>query len=817
MGFDPNKGGNGDTGNSGNSNVWDMGDFRYTGYGNVVYRDDLANQNNSADQNKDKVKIIPQEDFGDGDDFTLVDLDKSANTSDRDYGKALRDAMAVDNMSYNPDRSIQIADSGVSIQDASKKYNNPIVVPAPANVIDGGDNNPGKPINIVDPLSNPEPKGDTSIDVGAVKKRMQNGIDDDLNKFNPGDPNIAKGYEEDTGNAEKRGRVASIIEKARKSGIGKAFVRATIGVLLLGSLVGMGAKSGLLNKKAAQNATAIEQKAPGPQGGEKDGSTLATAAINEMFKRQSETEKSAENLDTKVDITYVDGEVLEGVNYEFGGDNTGADLLDNVNVEPGHYGPLTNKPANWVHNEGNRYREGQTSKEALTALRTEVDQGINVRLGNIAPLVQDGYVYGYFGEGDNINTENMTQTGYEFSTNSEEYQSKKEMLQRDHAEREKEMSHDIILLNEGDVYSSIGAWDIKNADGTARPKFFTDSHVTTGEAGLMVRTDIDKATGLNYYEAHPEIKERVLRVMGLIEVGASEKEVQDAMAKWTVGGRLVGCMQYVCFKKTPEKNIIPPVEKTIPPEKIVPPVEKTIPPDTVPPVEKIIPPEIVPPAPTPENNTVTNENKITTGTRHIITSTGGKHTHNTITRDDEKPRENETPKNKEIPPEPEGKTPKDKEVPPDENPKGGEKVLEAKTENVVGGNEFDSQKEVTVTDQNAAPLAGETTNNATMESSGDQLSNKEVATQSVIVIFTMKGQFNENNASVSKEEAENKSINTSLTNENLATNSSEAPADSFERQTVADEVVNESNGETAAQSSYDASAAEANYDFYSAF
>lgn len=798
MGLDPNKSGNGDTGNSGNSNVWDMGDFRYTGYGNVVYRDDLANQNNSADQNKDKVKIIPQEDFGDGDDFTLVDLDKSANTSDRDYDKALRDAMAVNNMSYNPDRPIQIADSGVSIQDASKKYNNPIVVPAPANVIGGGDSNPGKPIN-VDPLSNPEPKGDASIDVGAVKKRMQNGVDDDANKFNPGDPNIAKGYEEDTGNAEKRGRVARIIEKARKSGIGKAFVRATIGVLLLGTLVGVGAKSGLLNRKTAQNATAIEQKAPDSQDGETDGSALATKEIDGLLGNQSESEKSAENLDTKVDITYADGEVLEGVNYEFGGDNTGADLLDNVNVEPGHYGPLTNKPANWVHNEGNRYREGQTSKEALTALRTEVDQGINVRLGNIAPLVQDGYVYGYFGEGDNINTENMTQTGYEFSTNSEEYQSKKEMLQRDHAEREKEMSHDIILLNEGDVYSSIGAWDIKNADGTARPKFFTDSHVTTGEAGLMVRTDIDKATGLNYYEAHPEIKERVLRVMGLIEVGASEKEVQDAMAKWTVGGRLVGCMQYVCFKKTPEKNIIPPVEKTIPPEKVVPPVEK------------IIPPEIVPPAPTPENNTVTNENKITTGTRHIITSTGGKHTHNTITRDDEKPRENETPKNKEIPPEPEGKTPKDKEVPPDENPKGGEKVLEAKTENVVGGNEFDSQKEVTVTDQNAAPLAGETTNNATMESSGDQLSNKEVATQSVI------GEFNENNASVSKEEAENKSINTSLTNENLATNSSEAPADSFERQTVADEVVNESNGETAAQSSYDASAAEANYDFYSAF
>lgn len=805
MGFDPNKGGNGDTGNSGNSNVWDMGGFSYPGYGNVVYRDDLTNQNNSTDQNKDKAKITAIEDFDDdADDFVTVDLDKSVNTSGRDYGKAIRDAMTVNDVNYSSDRPIQIIDSGINVQDVSKNYNDPVfVTPAQANVIDGGDNNPGNSINIVDDSSNTEPKGSASVDVDAVKNRIQNGVDNDVNKFNPGDPNIVREYEEDTGNAEKRGLVAGIMEKVRKSGVGKLFVKATIGALLLASLAGIGANSGLLNKKATQNVTAIEQKAPGSQDGETDGSALATAEIDGLLGNQSETEKSAENLDTKVNITYADGEVLEGVNYEFGGDNTGADLLDNVNVEPGHYGPLTNKPANWVHNEGNRFREGQASKEALTALRMEVDQGINVRLGNIAPLVQDGYVYGYFGEGDNINPENMTQTGYEFSTNSEEYQSKKEMLQRDHAEREKEMSHDIILLNEGDVYSSIGAWDIKNADGTARPKFFTDSHVTTGEAGLMVRTDIDKATGLNYYEAHPEIKERVLRVMGLIEVGASEKEVQDAMAKWTVGGRLVGCMQYVCFKNTPKQKIIPPVEKTITPT-----------PESTPNIDtKIIPPaqQVIPPAPTPENETTTTENKITTGTRHIITSTNGKHTHNTIIREDEKPRDKETPKDKEIPPEPEKETPKNKEVPPDENPKGGEKVLEAKTENVVGGNEFDSQKEVTVTDQNAAPLAGEATNNATMESSGDQLSNREVATQSVI------GEFNENNASVSKEEAENKSISTSVTNENLAPNSSEAPADSFERQTVADEVVNESNGETAAQSSYDTSAAEANYDFYSAF
>ena len=78
MGFDPNKkGGNGDTGNSGNNNVWNMGGLSYAGYGNVVYRDGLANQNNSADQNKDKAKITAVEDFDDdADDFVTVDLNK---------------------------------------------------------------------------------------------------------------------------------------------------------------------------------------------------------------------------------------------------------------------------------------------------------------------------------------------------------------------------------------------------------------------------------------------------------------------------------------------------------------------------------------------------------------------------------------------------------------------------------------------------------------------------------------------------------------------------------------------------------------------
>ncbi|MFC2702503.1 MAG: hypothetical protein ACFN3A_01665 [Candidatus Nanosyncoccus sp.] len=391
---------------------------------------------------------------------------------------------------------------------------------------------------------------------------------DNLNSFDEGDKNAfdgipvkkqseKNGANQDSSEKDKiddaeridtiGGKVHNIINHIKKSGIGKKFALGCAILALVGTVGSTVNRSGLMNNKTVNTAGQPKIEGTSETGVGQTGSEAATNDLDAKF--------SAEKFDTKVDISYVDGEVMKGVDCEFGGDNTGADLLDDVNVEPGHYGPLTHKLANWVHNEGNRYREGQTSPEALTALRAEVDQSITGRLGNIAPLVQEGYVFGYFGEGDNINVKNMTQTGYEFSTNSEEYQGKKESLQRDYAEREKEMSHDIILLNKGDTYASIGAWDIKNADGTARPDFFTDNHVTTVEAGLMVRTDIDKATGLNYYDAHPEIKERVLRVMGLIEVGASEKEVQDAMAEWTVGGRLVGCMQFACFKKTPEKKI----------------------------------------------------------------------------------------------------------------------------------------------------------------------------------------------------------------------------------------------------------------------
>ena len=621
----------------------------------------------------------------------------------------------------------------------------------------------GNILNQVSDVLNPYSATEGEEPKWAVNINTDSNNIDSLNSFDEGNKNAFDGIQvkkqseknganQDSSEKDKiddaeridtiGGKVHNIMNHIKKSGIGKKFALGCAILALVGTVGSTVNRSGLMNNKTVNTAGQPKIEGTSEAGVGQTGSEAATNDLDAEF--------SAEKFDTKVDISYVDGEVMRGVDCEFGGDNTGADLLDNVNVEPGHYGPLTHKLANWVHNEGNRYREGQTSPEALTALRAEVDQSITGRLGNIAPLVQEGYVFGYFGEGDNINVKNMTQTGYEFSTNSEEYQSKKESLQRDYIEREKEMSHDIILLNKGDTYASIGAWDIKNVDGTARPDFFTDNHVTAVEAGLMVRTDIDKATGLNYYDAHPEIKERVLRVMGLIEVGASEKEVQDVMAKWTVGGRLVGCMQFACFKKTPEKKIIPPVEKKIPPEKIIPPVEKKIPP-----VEIIPPAEIIPPTPTPE------------------------------------PTPEPTPTPTPTP------TPK-----PEDKPKENEKVLEPKTDHVAGANEFDTQKGATVTDQSVEATLGTETDNARVEAPGSEIENKTIEQKEVVEEYTPKDESGAENTG--------KSIDTVENNSNLNTGASEKQSDAEAKEVV--EEVKEST-EKAPDTSYDLDRASAEWDF----
>lgn len=791
MGLDPNKSGNGDTGNSGNINEWgDMRNLSYTGNGKVVY--------------KGGAYIEPREDFGDGDDFTLVDLDKSANTSGRDYSKPLRDAMAANNVNDSSDRPIQIADSGVSTQDVSKNHNyHAYFVSIPGN----------------------------SAEEGGTK--LQNEADDDANKFNPGDPNIAKGYEEDTGNTEKRGLVAGIMEKVRKSGVGKLFVRTTIGALLLGTLVGAGANSGLLNRKTAQNATAIEQRALGYQQESDSGSIDVVKALDDTAAVQSGEKSEADKLNNRVDIKLTNGAVLEGVDFSLGGDNSGVDMVDKANMDSEHAGAFTHAYSDWINGGAAReYKSALGNEDAMNALNLKATERMNERMGNVGLLTKNYYKFADFDNLDLVNQENMGKNLINLMKDPAQYSIQRAIVEQKNKEFAEKTTQSLTVLERNkDNYCSeyVKLFD-ENGNETNdisrvyRAEYRTDESVNPVEGDALVMQFSDKETGLNYVESHPEVKEKWMRSCNLIKPGASDTEIQKAMSKWRYVGVLVVCGQD-CW----ELNIVEQDSSTTyKAEYITPRSSSTS-------TSISITPEL-PGNPDPkldDGSGIYKEEGDGSGThkdeddssKKIIRRIyrGGNHHDDSSgihesdkKKDDETPKETpknnpgETPKEtpEETPKETPGETPKET---PGENPKDNEKVLEAKTENVVGGNEFDSQKAGTATDQSAAPLGAEATNNSMMESSGSQLSNGEVADQSVI------GEFTENNASVSKEESENKGISTSVTNENRATNSSEAPADSFERQTVADEVVNESNGETAAQNSYDTSAAEANYDFYSAF
>ena len=486
---------------------------------------DGASDNNVDPLKSSKIDIVDDAD----DDFEEVDL-YSNNINDGSTNN-VSDQEPVIVVGQGDLKDGRVSDKFLSSIDGAQAYYRNNRINKLNNVGDKDDakiNNDDEGVPVTGQPNKPSDSKDT------VKDGVDNDTDSRVNRMDT------------NGN-----KVRSIMDRFKKTGIGKLFVGACIVTALVG-MFGATHQNGFKNGEASATAKIESQLNAGSNENQEDG-TGSEGATNQLdeIATASSTEKSAEKLNTNADVRYVDGEVFTDVNQEFGGDNTGADLLDNKNIESTHADPLTNKLAKWVDNEGNVFEAAQANPEAQAAFKLEVNSEINRRIGNIAPLVQEGYVLGYFGEGDNINNANMTQTGYEFSTDSNEYQNKKELIQADYINRVGEKTYKIGLLRKGQHYASIGARKIVNPDGTARPNFFSDNDVNASINGTMYLEEFDAASGLNYYDAHPEIKERVLRVLDLIKTGASEDAIQDAMNSWTII-RLPGCMQYGALKKTPE-------------------------------------------------------------------------------------------------------------------------------------------------------------------------------------------------------------------------------------------------------------------------
>ena len=632
---------------------------------------DGASDNNVDPLKSSKIDIVDDAD----DDFEEVDL-YSNNINDGSTNN-VSDQEPVIVVGQGDLKDGRVSDKFLSSIDGAQAYYRNNRINKLNNVGDKDDakiNNDDEGVPVTGQPNKPSDSKDT------VKDDVDNDTDSRVNRMDT------------NGN-----KVRSIMDRFKKTGIGKLFVGACIVTALVG-MFGATHQNGFKNGEASATAKIESQLNAGSNENQEDG-TGSEGATNQLDETAtaSSTEKSAEKLNTNADVRYVDGEVFTDVNQEFGGDNTGADLLDNKNIESTHADPLTNKLAKWVDNEGNVFEAAQANPEAQAAFKLEVNSEINRRIGNIAPLVQEGYVLGYFGEGDNINNANMTQTGYEFSTDSNEYQNKKELIQADYINRVGEKTYEIGLLRKGQHYASIGARKIVNPDGTARPNFFSDNDVNASINGTMYLEEFDAASGLNYYDAHPEIKERVLRVLDLIKTGASEDAIQDAMNSWTII-RLPGCMQYGAIKKTPKptpnKNITPTPDKEITPtpnKNITPTPDKEI-------------------TPTPKDN----------------------------------PKDNETPKD----------NPKNNETPKD-NPKDNEKVLESKTDNVRGANEFDTQKTNTVTDQTVEATLGSEQKNARVETAGAEVGDKAVEEKEVVEEFSTKDESGMENADKTLDQVEN--------------------------------------------------------------
>ncbi|RYC73657.1 hypothetical protein [Candidatus Nanosyncoccus nanoralicus] len=767
----PNKLGNGNSGDSTLINDWkDIGDLI-----------DFAPANNNVEPSKSsKIDIVDDVD----DDFEEVDLDGATkNTLGQEPVIVVgQDDLNSDRVSNSFLSSVDGALARYQDDRINKANNAGDKDDAKIDIVDDNDDLDGAPV-VGQPNKISDSKDTAKDDVG-------NNVDDDIDDS-----------PERTGTIGNK--VRNIMDRFKKTGIGKLFVKGCLVAALVGA-IGVahhnGYNSGAANATAKMEAKINEMEAKINSINESQlGSDAATKELDRTATT-SNAEVDTEKTDKSVDVVTADGRVIESVNFELGGDNSGADMIDRSLMESSHFGALTTKPAEWLNGgEGAEFRAAEGNADAMDSLLKKSIEEFNGHAGDVAVLVQEAYSLGYVDKAQ-MSLEQKGADTMAIMKDNAKYNDMKSFVEQKKIDLEKNMGHGLMLLTDGQHYASpyIRAVDAqgnlaKSVSEIQSVSHHVDKSVNPYEGGVLVITDVVQGTNLNYYEANPEAKEMALRSMGLIAPDSSESQIKEAMKKYMVLGHEAGCKQLCAVEVTPKDTSTYKVEYKTP--------EKS---SSTSDREKVIIDEVKPNPdenPSPENNTtVTTENKITTGTRHIYRSTHGSHNHDRITpqgKEDEKPRDNETPKDK--PGENPGETPKDT---PGENPKDNEKVLEAKTADVKGADEFDTQKANTVTDQTVEATLGSEQENARMEVSGAEVGNKTVEEKEVVEEFSKKDESGIENTDKTLDQVEN--------NESLNTGTSEKQSDAEAKMTV--EEAKEST-EKAPDTSYDLDYASAEWDF----
>ena len=604
--------------------------------------------------------------------------------------------------------------------------------------------------------------------------------------------------------------VRNIMDRFKKSGIGKLFVNGCLVAALVGTVGAATYHSGYKNGTA--NATAkIESQVKAETNanqGDGTGSDAATDTLNETAKAtESNAEVDTEKTDKSVDVVTADGRVIEGVNFELGGDNSGADMIDRSLMESSHFGALTTKPAEWLNGgEGAEYRAAEGNADAMDSLLKKSLEEFNSHAGDPAVLVQEAYSLGYVDKAQ-MSLEQKGADTMAIMKDNAKYNDMKSFVEQKKIDLEKNMGHGLMLLTDGQHYVSpyIRAVDAqgnlaKSVSEIDSVSHHVDKSVNPYEGGVLVITDVVQGTNLNYYEANPEAKEMGLRDIGLIAPDASEAQIKEAMKKYILLGHEAGCKQLIAVEVTPKDTSTYKVEYKTP--------EKSSSTSTSTSIS--ITPEL-PGNPDPKlddgsgiykgegdgSGTHKDEDDSSKKIIRRIYRGGNHHDDSSGIHESDKKKDDETPK--ETPKNNPGETPKET---PGENPKDNEKVLEAKTADVKGADEFDAQKVNTETDQTVEATLGSEQENARMETTGGEVENKVVEEKEAVEEFSKKDEAGVENVDKTLDQVEN--------NENMNTGATEKQSDAEAKMTVEKE---KESTEKAPDTSYDLGYASAEWDF----
>ena len=386
-------------------------------------------------------------------------------------------------------------------------------------------------------------------------------------------------------NLEKRGIVANLMNKIKRSGIGKRVALVAIAAVLVGGA--------FFGYKAIKGNTLTKDTYATESNQESEPVDLQQEAKNAL------DETKVEKNDYMGEINFINGEKID-MNLKLGGDNTGNDFMNFAGKEEGRSASLTDKDARLM-NERALYEAAKNDPAKMHELTQLSYENIYNKLGNLGPLTQEMGRYGLF----DGSLADMDAIATYLQGDNDFYAKSLEDVQARHLEDEKHMKHNLIL-QQGN-YASFYANTISQMDGVADLKFGFDHSVAPKNGGILIDQMLTE-DGENWFEAHLDEKINVLKCANIIPKGASDEEILEIADKWIIIGREIGCGQLALELKTPptkKKKENPPVHKIIVPptnEEVIPPVnEEIIPPTNEekdnPPVYKIV----VPPTETREN------------------------------------------------------------------------------------------------------------------------------------------------------------------------------------------------------------------------